>query len=141
MRAMTRLVVREALGLLASPGSTSAQLPLNRALPLFPFETCLRVPSCLGRTKIGALGRHFPVHTKIPGGAHWGPPGPLLSNASCADQRRCVARVRVHRFAGVVPLKVRSPKSEWYLQAEKEFLSERDQASLFPTTYCLVGRT
>ncbi|KAL8272554.1 hypothetical protein Esti_003553 [Eimeria stiedai] len=43
------------------------------------------------------------------------------------DQRRFVARVRVHRFAGVVPLKVRAPKSEWYIQAEKEFLSEREQ--------------
>lgn len=44
-------------------------------------------------------------------------------------QRRFVARVKVHRFAGVVPLKVRSPKSEWYIQAEKEFLSERDQVN------------
>lgn len=51
----------------------------------------------------------------------------LLSNACCTQQRRFVARVKVHRFAGVIPLKVRSPKSEWYIQAEKEFLSEREQ--------------
>lgn len=50
------------------------------------------------------------------------------------EQRRFVARVKVHRFAGVVPLKVRAPKSEWYLEAEKEFLSEREQASLCGNT-------
>lgn len=52
---------------------------------------------------------------------------PLLGSATFAEQKRFVARVRVHRFAGVVPLKIRSPKSEWYIQAEKEFLSQREQ--------------
>ncbi|KAL8431775.1 hypothetical protein Efla_004997 [Eimeria flavescens] len=52
---------------------------------------------------------------------------PSPSLACCGEQRRFVARVRVHRFAGVVPLKIKAPKSEWYLQAEKEFLSEREQ--------------
>ena len=53
----------------------------------------------------------------------------FLLGAGNSDQLRCVARVKVHRFAGVVPLKVRSPKSEWYIQAEKEFLSEREKVT------------
>lgn len=52
----------------------------------------------------------------------------LLLSGGLTNQVRCVARVKVHRFAGVVPLKIRSPKSEWYIQAEKEFLSEREEA-------------
>lgn len=53
----------------------------------------------------------------------------LLCGGHSIVQCRFVARVKVHRFAGVVPLKIRSPKSEWYIQAEKEFLSEREEAS------------
>lgn len=56
--------------------------------------------------------------------------GCVLRTPHSSLQRRFVARVKVHRFAGVVPLKVRSPKSEWYIQAEKEFLSERDKVTL-----------
>ncbi|PFH34918.1 putative 30S ribosomal protein S15 [Besnoitia besnoiti] len=60
--------------------------------------------------------------------------GPVscLSGASWAlwgatEQRRGVARLKSHRYGGVVALKTRAPKSPWYIEAEKEFLNERAQ--------------
>ncbi|PHJ19585.1 ribosomal protein s15 [Cystoisospora suis] len=43
------------------------------------------------------------------------------------NQERNVARLKSHRYGGVVALKTRAPKSPWYIEAEKEFLSERAQ--------------
>merc|ERR1719436_1119476 len=40
---------------------------------------------------------------------------------------RSVARVRINRFTGVKAVKVSSPKTEWQISAEKEFLAMREQ--------------
>eukprot|EP00388_Colpodella_angusta_P001897 GDKJ01005902.1.p1 GENE.GDKJ01005902.1~~GDKJ01005902.1.p1 ORF type:complete len:298 (-),score=47.67 GDKJ01005902.1:191-1045(-) len=46
---------------------------------------------------------------------------------SLLTQVRSVARVVAHRFTGVLPTKVKAPKTEWYRKAEAEFLLERKQ--------------
>lgn len=45
------------------------------------------------------------------------------------NQKRAVARLKSHRYGGVVALKTRAPKSPWYIEAEKEFLGERAQVT------------
>ncbi|XP_026193159.1 uncharacterized protein LOC34618639 [Cyclospora cayetanensis] len=103
--------------------SPPAWNPVARPPGEIPFEAPSEVPvagSCLGvSARLFAAAAHgavgvISVISRGPAAGIW-------------EQRRFVARVKVHRFAGVVPLKIRSPKSDWYLQAEKEFLSEREQ--------------
>lgn len=123
--------MRGTLRLWACPFAALAPVCLRRKGCVLPAPSCFLPFSCrsifTASTTAAPLGS-FLATARLP--RQDGPAGAavhLLSRPSRVEQRRCIARVKVHRFAGVVPLKVRSPKSEWYIQAEKEFLSEREQ--------------
>lgn len=129
---VTRAWISTNLILSRAPVPVEGVLPLRRvsaATVLGPPTLFRGVPVPFGGLCIASKEPVFSVKDNS------GMPLPqLLSGGHSIVQRRFVARVKVHRFAGVVPLKIRSPKSEWYIQAEKEFLSEREEASSRPNT-------
>ncbi|KYF39235.1 putative 30S ribosomal protein S15, partial [Toxoplasma gondii ARI] len=120
----------------ASSSPRSSSRSSSRSSPLFALSTSypslLAASSPSSSSPLSSLSPSCP--SPLPSPSPLSPPSTLSSPsvggrpaAWCLDQRRGVARLKSHRYGGVVALKTRAPKSPWYIEAEKEFLNERAQ--------------
>lgn len=85
--------------------------------------------AALARVAAGATGSALPrlwLRPPAPGIAALAPAAAGPCRGPLCQDTRSVARVRINRYTGVRALKVGVGKTEWQIQAEKEFLASRE---------------